>query len=98
MFESIWLQFASYSTVAGRIAPLPNRPSANRPPRKASPGQIGPIKNWHWTNRPPVENFCYQNLLVDLQRAFDWFDKDISSGLLKQKNKGSYSAENSCLN
>ena len=60
---------------AGRIGPLPNRPSANRPPKKVSPGQIGPIKIWHWTNRPPVENFCYQNLFVDLQRAFDWFDK-----------------------
>ena len=47
---------------AGRIGPLPNRPSANRPPKKVGPGQIGPLKIWPWTNRPPVENFCNLNL------------------------------------
>ena len=67
------------SVRAGRIGPLPNLPLANRPPKKVGPGQIGPLKIWPWTNRPPVENFCNLNLFVDLQRAFDWVDKDISS-------------------
>ena len=38
---------------AGRIGPLPNRPSANRPPKKVSPWQIGPLKSWPSANRPP---------------------------------------------
>ena len=31
-----------FHTGAGRIGPLPNRPSANRPPKTVGPGQIGP--------------------------------------------------------
>ena len=46
------------NTGAGRIGPLLNRPSANRPPKNVGSGQIGPLKFRPWTNRPPVENFC----------------------------------------
>ena len=38
---------------AGRIGPLPNRPSANRPPKKVGPRQIGPLKSRPSANRPP---------------------------------------------
>ena len=33
-----------YLQEAGRIGPLPNRPSANRPPVKVGSRQIGPVK------------------------------------------------------
>ena len=89
---------AQKCTGTGRIGPLPNRPSANWPPKKVGPGQIGPLKIRPWTNRTPVENFCNWNLFIDLQRAFNLVDKDISSGLLQQKNKGSFSTETTCLN
>ena len=62
------------------------------------PLQIGPLKIRPWTNRTTVENRSNENLFIDLQRAFDWVDKDISSGLLKQKNKGSFSTETTWLN
>ena len=42
----------------GTPGALPNWPSANRPPKKVSPGHIGPLNIWPWTIWPPVENFC----------------------------------------
>ena len=57
-----------------QIGPLPNRPSANRPP-----------KIWSWANQPPVENFCNLQLFIDLQKAFDWVYKYFFSTSLNRK-------------
>ena len=65
----------------------------NQPFTKSAFGNSAPYKSRPWANQPPVENVCSWKLFIDLQKAFDWVDKDISSGE-KQKIKGSFFKRN----
>ena len=56
-----------------QICPIKSLPGANQPP------SIRP-----WANRSPIKkNFCNWNLFIDLQKAFNWADIDISSGYIR---------------